>query len=233
MATIYLIRHGQASFGQENYDQLSPLGEKQASHLGSKLVARLPAFDSVSLGTMLRHQQTAELCLAQMALPFDKSAVGFDAGWNEYDHQNILAQLDSRFSSAVGMEEFIRAQKNPAQAFERVFNDAVARWMSGEDNTGYTETWVDFKTRVRAALQRVVEQDSAHKNRAVFTSGGPISLLSQALLGVPETNLMQLNWTLVNCGITKLVNTKSRTFVATLNEHVHFEGQHKDFITYK
>lgn len=33
MATIYLIRHGQASFGAENYDKLSPLGERQASIL--------------------------------------------------------------------------------------------------------------------------------------------------------------------------------------------------------
>ncbi|MCH1491392.1 MAG: histidine phosphatase family protein, partial [Luminiphilus sp.] len=30
MASIYLIRHGQASFGSDNYDQLSPVGQRQA-----------------------------------------------------------------------------------------------------------------------------------------------------------------------------------------------------------
>ena len=34
MTTIYFIRHGQASFGAESYDQLSPNGELQAKILG-------------------------------------------------------------------------------------------------------------------------------------------------------------------------------------------------------
>ena len=34
MTTIYLIRHGQASFGAESYDKLSPNGELQAKLLG-------------------------------------------------------------------------------------------------------------------------------------------------------------------------------------------------------
>ncbi len=34
MTTIYLIRHGQASFGKSNYDELSENGEAQATLLG-------------------------------------------------------------------------------------------------------------------------------------------------------------------------------------------------------
>ena len=34
MAQIYLVRHGQASFGSSNYDQLSELGFEQARLLG-------------------------------------------------------------------------------------------------------------------------------------------------------------------------------------------------------
>ncbi|MFX9680498.1 histidine phosphatase family protein, partial [Acinetobacter baumannii] len=29
MTTIYLVRHGQASFGKANYDELSPTGQSQ------------------------------------------------------------------------------------------------------------------------------------------------------------------------------------------------------------
>jgi broad specificity phosphatase PhoE len=233
MPAIYLIRHGQASFGQENYDQLSELGQRQAQHLGSKLNARIPSFDAINLGTMLRHRQTAELCIDAMGQNATQADLQFDTGWNEYDHQNILAQLNPMLATAEGTEKFIREQSNPAKAFESAFNDAVARWMSGDYVEGYTESWNDFRNRVRNALHNAIAQSPDAKHIAVFTSGGPISLLSQALLGVPEQNLMHLNWTLVNCGITKLVNTKTRTFVATLNEHVHFEGQHGSLITYK
>ena len=34
MGTLYLVRHGQASFGADDYDQLSPLGHQQALRLG-------------------------------------------------------------------------------------------------------------------------------------------------------------------------------------------------------
>ena len=34
MTTIYFIRHGQASFGAESYDQPSPNGELQPKNLG-------------------------------------------------------------------------------------------------------------------------------------------------------------------------------------------------------
>ena len=38
MTTIYFIRHGQASFGAESYDQLSPNGELQAKILGQYFI---------------------------------------------------------------------------------------------------------------------------------------------------------------------------------------------------
>ena len=34
MGTLYLVRHGQASFGSANYDQLSALGQRQCRRLG-------------------------------------------------------------------------------------------------------------------------------------------------------------------------------------------------------
>ena len=93
MASIYLIRHGQASFGQENYDQLSELGQQQAVRLGQVISKRLPRFDAVCLGTMKRHRQTAENCLNEFGQNLDDLDPVFDQGWNEYDHQDILARL--------------------------------------------------------------------------------------------------------------------------------------------
>lgn len=234
MSSIYLIRHGQASFGQQNYDQLSELGQSQAIQLGKVLMPRIGHFDLVCKGTMLRHKQTAQLCLSVE----EQQDWLTDEGWNEYDHQDILAQLADEFSTAEGIQSFVKKQKHPKAAFETLFNDAMDRWMSGLHDKDYVESWAHYQTRISSALENLAKHHSAAKKIAVFTSGGPISVISQALLGVPAKNIMQLNWTLVNCGITKIVSTSSRMFISSLNEHSHFEkpSQNKNgdnLITYK
>jgi broad specificity phosphatase PhoE len=232
MASIYLIRHGQASFGQENYDQLSDLGQRQATRLGSVLAQRLPVFDAVCLGTMQRHRQTAECCLSGFGQQLDQINPVYDAGWNEYDHQNILACFRPEFHNAASMQDYLGQQVDPKRAFEEGFNDAMDRWISGEFED-YTETWQSFTARVHQALENTLVRYPDASNIAIFTSGGPISLVCQHLLGVAPEKIMTMNWTLLNCGVSKLVATGSRLFVASLNEHSHFEGiENKHFITY-
>ena len=60
MGAIYLVRHGQASFGAAEYDALSPLGVEQAGILGAALKQRGLSFDRIVSGPMRRHRQTAE-----------------------------------------------------------------------------------------------------------------------------------------------------------------------------
>ena len=233
MASVYLIRHGQASFGHENYDQLSELGQQQATHLGQVLASRLPKFDAVCLGTMLRHRQTAINCLNGFEHAFEQAEPIFDEGWNEYDHQDILRQYRPEFTTSKSMMEYIANQANPKKAFEEAFNGAIDRWIAGQHDHQYVESWTGFTTRVHRALQSTLANNFDKKRIAVFTSGGPISLVTQHLLGVPEEKIMQMNWTLLNCGVTKVVAAGTRLFIASLNEHTHFEGaEHKHFITY-
>ena len=58
MAQFYLVRHGQASFGSDNYDQLSPLGHQQARWLGEYFAERDMQFDGLITGDLVRHQET-------------------------------------------------------------------------------------------------------------------------------------------------------------------------------
>ena len=233
MTAVYLIRHGQASFGQENYDQLSDLGHQQSIRLGQALNHRAVQFDAVYLGSMLRHKQTAENCLTQFGVTFGESNSTVDAGWNEYDHQDVLRQFRPEFSTAKSMMEFIGKQDNPKRAFEDDFNAAVERWISGAHDGDYVESWDEFCARVKMSFEATLKASADKNNVAVFTSGGPISLVSQALLGVPQRKIMKMNWTLVNCGVTKIVATGSRHFLSSLNEHTHFEGtDKKHLITY-
>jgi len=233
MATIYLIRHGQASFGKEDYDQLSELGKLQAVRLGQALSQRLSLFDAVFLGTMKRHKQSAENCLAAFNTSLSDVGAAYDEGWNEYNHQEILAKHRPEFATHESMRAFLKAQDNPKKAFELEFNLAIDRWVQSKDSTEYSESWESFKARVHGALEQVLVGTPSSKKIAVFTSGGPISLIAQSLLGVEQEKIMKMNWTLLNCGVTKVVSTNSRVFIASFNDHSHFEGKdYKKFLTY-
>lgn len=231
MAAIYLIRHGQASFGAADYDKLSELGMEQACILGRDLCERPIDFDHVICGSMLRHQETAKACLAEFSIP---SEIQTDARWNEYDHENIL-ELELKSRGFESVKEFVNASTNPKQAFEKLFIDASISWMNRSHN-GYTETYNDFCSRLNAALESCINdhaEENPKSNIAVFTSGGPISFIASKLLSTPESHLININWTLCNAGITKLVTTTNRTFLASLNEHAHLEKAGKKFLTYR
>ncbi|MDO8419608.1 MAG: histidine phosphatase family protein, partial [Rubrivivax sp.] len=58
MGTLYLVRHGQASFGAADYDQLSDLGARQCRALGRWFRERGVAFEGVLRGTLRRHEQS-------------------------------------------------------------------------------------------------------------------------------------------------------------------------------
>ncbi|HBD39143.1 MAG TPA: histidine phosphatase family protein, partial [Cupriavidus sp.] len=52
MATLFLVRHGQASFGAANYDCLSDTGRQQSRWLGEYFRDRGVQFRRVVAGTL-------------------------------------------------------------------------------------------------------------------------------------------------------------------------------------
>jgi phosphohistidine phosphatase SixA len=52
---LFLVRHAQASFLSQNYDQLSARGETQARLLGEYWAKHNVAFDRVCSGPAVRH----------------------------------------------------------------------------------------------------------------------------------------------------------------------------------
>lgn len=56
-----MVRHAQASFLEEDYDRLSPLGEKQASALGVYWARSRLQLDYIFSGPRKRHVRTAEI----------------------------------------------------------------------------------------------------------------------------------------------------------------------------
>src|SRR2546425_12041570 len=62
MATMLLVRHGQASWFEENYDRLSSVGEAQSRLLGELWAGRGLEVTRVFTGPRLRQGRSAGLC---------------------------------------------------------------------------------------------------------------------------------------------------------------------------
>ncbi len=230
MSVIYLIRHGQASFGRMNYDKLSDVGEAQAKRLGEVLRKRLPQVHVAVTGTMQRHKQTADGCLSAMKA---KLKVGEDRGFDEFDHEEIIARLKPRYQNKLILAAELATSLQPKKAFQEVFAQAVERWVSGEYDSEYTESWSMFQARSVSAVSRLGASLASKQHALVFTSGGVITALVQHLLSIPRHEAFKLNWSLVNCGITKVLVGSQGLTLSTLNEHGHFEFDAKRLITYR
>lgn len=230
MGAIYLIRHGQASFGKADYDNLSPTGLKQPVVLGASLKPRVLQLDAVQIGSMKRHRQTAEGCLQGMG---SKAGWVINEGWNEYDHEQVIERYKPAYKNKLLMKADLAKTLNPRREFQKMFAAAVQRWLSGQYNDEYSETWQQFQQRVLTALQDLRESMGPSKTAFVFTSGGPISAVAQHLLHISDDDIFSLNWTLANCGATKVIYSDNGMYLSSLNEHSAFEGEHQKLITYR
>lgn len=230
MSAVYLVRHGQASFGAADYDRLSERGEHQARVLGSALVHLSPRIGALASGDMLRHRQTARACLQAMGQPTEWRV---DAGWNEFDHVAVIDGLRPGDADHAQLRAELLAAPDPKRAFQAIFEQAVARWVGGGHDADYAETWPMFRARCRQALDTLLASLPNGSDALVFTSGGPIAALAQDLLRIPDSDGFRLNWGLVNCGVTKLVRGRDGVRLSTLNGHAHFEGEHAALVTYR
>jgi broad specificity phosphatase PhoE len=230
MASIYLVRHGQASFGGSNYDQLSALGHRQAQVLGSALAARGLRPSRLVAGAMRRHAETAQGCIAGMGA---EQSFDVDAGWNEYDHLDILARLDPRFAEQPAIAAYVRARSPDAKPFAQLFREAMTRWMSGAHDTDYRETWPQFSARVETALARLSASLPQGEQAVVFTSGGVISVVARQLLGLDLPAMMRVNAGIANASVTKLLLVGEGAKLSTLNEHGHFEHAADELLSYR
>jgi broad specificity phosphatase PhoE len=233
---IYLVRHGQASFGAEDYDELSELGAKQSRLLGGWLAHLNQPLSCVVTGGLKRHRQTADACMA--AVPENLRPPGgwkVDAGFDEYDHHEMLLRHKPEFADPVKAKRTLeQADPNPRKAFQKIFSEAMARWMSGRHDRDYRESWPDFRARCSGALRKLIDDSGASQTAIVFTSGGPITAICQDILGMPDERAAALNYGLVNSAMTKLLYQPGRVSLCYLNSFPHLEqtGEPKN-ITYR
>lgn len=218
MGVVLLVRHGQASFGAEDYDVLSETGWAQSRLLGAWLAERQVTPDVVLRGDMRRHRETAEGMLAGGGW---RTPVEADPGWNEFDHLGVVAAYP-----ALPEGELDR------RGFQRVFELATARWTDGEFDADYPESYGAFVARVRAALERAAAAAGPGGTVVVVSSGGPIAAACAALVDPdgddPATYARlwaRFNTVTVNSSVTRVVVGSTGPRLLTFNEHPHLEGE--------
>ena len=235
MAQLTIVRHGQASFGADDYDKLSDLGARQADRVGRWLADCDFTPARIVSGTLLRQRETADHCVAALGAERTAGAERLtDAALNEYDNEEILQVHLPALSGPAAMRAHIKAQPDPVRASRELFLGSMARWVRNERPADYRETWPAFNQRVRDAFLRTAEGLPDDARVLVLTSGGVITSLVGDLLGIHSESLFELNWGLANGGITVASARKGRLRLMSLNGTAHFEAMRdRRFITYR
>ncbi len=225
MAHIYLIRHGQASMGLENYDQLSEVGIEQAKYLAKVFRDRNLNFSSVVSGTMKRQNDTA-----LYSLPEEKfKNIITDSAWNEFDHEDILQKYEPRYRDKMQLMQDVMNTENPKQKIQYILEGALARWITNEGND-YKESYTAFSARVKTGLDTLKENLQRDDAIAVYTSGGAIAITLKYILGLDDRKTFELQFYIANASITTLKVNPRGTHLLTFNDHVFFD---KKLVTFR
>ena len=221
MSNLYLVRHGQASFGSRDYDQLSPLGVTQSELLGQWLAASGLRPHTVIYGTMRRHRQTADAALATWLNSDAAKMVPIeDSAFNEFDHKEVLLRTNPEFAEPGYLERFLAERDDGRRAFQKVFGQSVARWVEGKHEGQYSESWVEFRERCVAGLVRAAE-GPPEADVWIFTSGGPVAAITQHILSIPDNKILELNWSILNASVSQVAHRSGRTRLKQFNSVAH------------
>ena len=221
MGTLYLVRHGQASFGADDYDNLSSLGHQQSVRLGEYWKATGLKFDAVLVGTLKRQVQTLDGILNGLGTTAD--ALKWP-GLNEYDSAAVIATIHPQPLQKPDTPELYRHHF-------RLLRDALTQWMNGVTSPKGMPSYVDFQKGVTSALDHVRTQ--CEGNVLLVSSGGPISTAVGHVLGTSPESTIEMNLRIRNASITELAFTPKRHMLVTYNTLPHLDhADHASWVTY-
>ena len=225
MGTLYLVRHGQASFGEDDYDRLSPLGHRQAQRLGEYLRQRFERegvqIDTVLMGSLRRHRETWE-GMAQGAGWSHTPEIW--RGLNEYDSEALIEAIHPEPLAKPDTPELYRHHF-------RLLREAIKAWMDGRTHPRGMPRYADFVAGIEAALDHV--RQSCPGNALIVSSGGPISTAVGRVLGTPPETTITLNLRIRNIAVTEFAFNPKRCELLTFNTLPHLDSPaYADWVTY-
>ncbi len=197
--TLLGVRHGQASYGSDDYDRLSELGWRQGRRLGQWLARHGYVFDRVVAGAMRRHRETAEAIADAYregggALP----EATVDADLNEFDHRAVVARFLAENPTAALPAREVRPTP---QEVMRLLHGALTRWASGAWDGQLEEGWRAFGARVQRGAERLRPALAAGERVLLVSSGGTLTRIALAALEAPDARAVELNLALRNAAL--------------------------------
>lgn len=227
MPSVIFVRHGQATFGEGDYDRLSPRGREQAQVMAEHLVSQRTRIGVVLSGGLGRQRQTAEPIAAALGCELE-----LDSRWDEYDSDDILSHHSNspvRQDRPPGSD----APKVSSREFQEVLERAVLEWIAAEGSGPANERWPSFTRRVDSALADLSRRLQSGETALVCTSGGVLAALCTRLLGVPAPTFVVFNRVMVNAGITRVLMGRSGATLLSFNEQGHLLGRTGSGVTYR
>lgn len=225
------MRHGQASFGAESYDKLSPLGVQQVRLLAQHWQDNGERFDHLYAGELLRQRETATELLP--LIDSSSAQIAVHPGLNEYDGAPLI-DIYLRDHHPVQQTLPILDRK----LFQQVFEATTAKWINDELVPGADdhkfEAWPAFQRRVHGVIDELMARHTDGSRVLVSTSGGVIALALQRVLGLPDAQVIAANWMVNNSSITRLRYGGGRVSLTLFNGLPHLEKpQLRELITYR
>jgi broad specificity phosphatase PhoE len=231
MSLLSLVRHAQASFFAENYDQLSPLGEQQARLLGEHWLRRGVRIDEVFTGPRARQIETAALAgeaFARSGLSWPEPKIV-----GELDEHQVDRLIKLAIREVIGEHPHVEplhaayaaaeAPRDRHRTFQLMFEQVVMLWVEGKAAADGVESWADFRARVAAGMERVTAAEGRGRNVAAFTSVGAITVALQLGTGCSDRAAFDMGWRVRNCSITDFVFTRNRLTLDGFNAYPHLE----------
>jgi len=214
MSELFVVRHGQASFGAKNYDQLSPLGLQQSTWLGEYFQLRQMQFSHLWTGDLSRQQATAQGIMSQLTTPVLQTTT---AALNEFDFQNV-----ARAYLKLCPQEALNTNAAPID-FLRLLKKAMFAWSQGQlAAEELVESWSDFNLRVRQILTQITLNDSA-KPVLVVTSGGVIAMMMGIVLGLEAKQVVELNLQIRNGSFSHFYFNQQTIRLSSFNNVTHLD----------
>jgi broad specificity phosphatase PhoE len=229
MSVLTLVRHGQAAFFSEDYDQLTLLGERQSRLLADYWIGQELRFDEVYTGPRARQKLSAEItgaAIRDAGLSWPEPVELTDL--DEFDLHGILRRVVPEFclrnaDFARLFEDFQQdaAERDKLRSFQRMFESLLVYWQDLPTGNGAFESWPDFRERVERAIRQIVEKCVPGRRVVMFTSGGFIGSVTRWALAAPNRSALELAWRIRNTSLTEFVFTKSRFTLESFNAVPH------------
>ena len=222
MTTIHLVRHGQASFGKEDYDNLSETGLKQAYLLGQHFKTLNLNFDKIFVGTLKRQIQTYKQIIKSYDTSIELESTPL---LNEYDVKSVLKGF-------VGGRDLAEPELYDKIVHFELLRNAVKAWTENKIKSFLTETWEEFGIRAEKFLN-LINQSIDSNCVLVVSSGGTISMILKQILSLPSSRFLDFHFQIYNSSYSKIKISHYGMAMSLFNCIAHLEsGRDFDKISY-